>query len=83
MGDIFQQGHLVDWRAVVFVQWTCFWCWRATLENKYKVLFSYALNCRPSDEQMSLPILIATDENDSRLLKSRHPSKTLTLDQRG
>lgn len=30
-----------------------------------------------------MSLLVATDENDSRLLKSRHPSKILSLDQGG
>ena len=51
--------------------------------NENKVLFSLSigitLDFHPSDQQMSLPI--APDENDSSLLKSRRPSKTLTLDE--
>ena len=50
--------------------------------NENKVLFSLSigitLDFHPSDQQMSL---LAPDENDSSLLRSRRPSKTLTLDE--
>ena len=68
---------IVDWK--LWSWYTAFRTVHGKQEQSPLFLIGYALNFHSPDRQMSLPL--APDENDSSLLKSRRPSKTLTLDE--